>query len=480
MILGIIISFFAIVLVLSTVALIRTIYIRRGAQHHNCSLYPPSPLPHVEQSAKNLSKAITYETVQEGGTRFDEFHAFLKVSYPKVHSSLTQLYRETDNLVFLYRGKDRSLQPGLITAHQDVVPADNEGWDHPPFSGHIEDGYIYGRGSFDDKGSLIAILEAVEQLLEEGFVPKRDWYIALGCDEETRGEKGAALLSKKMKKDGITFSVVLDEGGAVVEGFFKAIEQPIAAVGVCEKGNAHLEISSIVEGGHSSTPKNPTSVGVLAKEIAYIEHHQLKPTLIPPIKDMLFSLGIHAPFSFSYILLNTWLFKPLIFSIFKKNTTMNALIRSTCASTMIKGSDASNVISPKASAVVNIRLLPGDDVKEVIEYYRKRTKQKNISYRVIQHSPSSRISSTDTASFRHVETTIKSIFPKTIVTPYVMTGGSDALHYEEVSHCVYRFTPALMNNEELSRMHNTNERFSIENLSSAIRFYKTFITQDSF
>lgn len=480
MIIGIIISFFAIVLLLLGIALIRTISMRVAHKKRVSHIYPVSSAKNGNQSAKNLSDAVSFETVQKGDSSFDEFHTFLASTYPKVHSSLTRLYTDTNNLVFLYKGEDSSLLPALITAHQDVVPATNEGWDYPPFSGHIEDGYVYGRGSFDDKGSLIAILEAVEQLLEEGFVPKRDWYIALGCDEETRGEKGALLLAKKMKEEGLTFSVVLDEGGAVVEGFFKAITRPIAAVGVCEKGNAHIEISSSVEGGHSSTPKNPTSVGVLAKKIAYIEYHPLSQTLIDPIKKMLYNLGLYAPFSFAFILLNSWLFTPIIFSIFKKNTTMNALIRSTCAVTMTKGSDAANIISPKASAVVNLRILPGDNVKDIVNYYKKRGLHEEVSFDIIQMSPLSKVSRTDTSSFRHLETTISSVFPHTIITPYVMTGGSDALHYESVCDCVYRFTPALMNNSELSRMHNTNERFSIENLLSSIRFYKTFITQDSF
>jgi len=480
LIIGIIISFFVIVLLLLSIALVRTLYIRSTALKGLRSVYAVSSPKNIDSSVKNLSKAITYETVATVDSSFNEFHQFLKTTYPTVHSSLDQLYTDTDNLVFLYKGKNKSLLPALITAHQDVVPAPTEGWNHPPFSSHIEDGFVYGRGSFDDKGSLIAILEAVEQLLEEGFVPKRDWYIALGCDEETRGDKGAALLAKKMKQDGLTFSVVLDEGGAVVEGFFKAIKEPIAAVGVCEKGNAHVKISSLVEGGHSSTPKNPTSVGVLAKHIAYIEYHPLKPVLIAPIKKMLYNLGLHSPFSFAYILLNTWLFKPIIFSIFKKNTTMNALIRSTCAVTMTKGSEAANIISNEANAILNIRLLPNKSASDVINHYKKRIKTTSVSYEIVHENKRSTVSSTEKESFKHLQTTISSIFPGTIITPYVMTGGSDALHYEGVCDSVYRFTPALMNNSELSRMHNTNERFSIGNLSSAISFYKTFIYQDTF
>jgi carboxypeptidase PM20D1 len=480
LIIAIIISFFAIVLFLLASALVRTFYIRSTYLNKFSSVYPVSPSKNIDSSAKNLSKAITFRTVQTGDSSFATFHQFLETTYPRIYSTLTILYKDTQNLVYLYKGQDESLLPALITAHQDVVPANKEEWIHPPFSGDIEDGFVYGRGSFDDKGSLIAILEAVEQLLEDGFIPKRDWYIAFGCDEETRGDKGAALLAKKMRQEGLTFSVVLDEGGAVVEGFFKAISQPIAAVGVCEKGNAHVNISSFVEGGHSSTPKNPTSVGVLAKHISYIEHHPLKPVLIAPIKKMLFNLGLHAPFTFAYMLLNTWLFSPIIFSIFKKNTTMNALIRSTCAVTMVRGSEAANIISNKAHAVLNIRLLPNQSAEEVINQYKKKTKKESISYEIAHENARSKVSSTDTKSFKHLETTISSIFPNTIITPYVLTGGSDALHYESVCDAVYRFTPALMNNSELSRMHNTNERFSIENLSSAISFYKTFITQDIF
>ncbi|NCB00813.1 MAG: M20/M25/M40 family metallo-hydrolase [Spirochaetia bacterium] len=476
MILDIIMSFLAIVSLLLLVALVRTIYIRGKARGKLVHPYPVSSGKTPLEAAQHLSQATTFETVASSGPSFASFHRFLESTYPLTFSSLTREYSDTNNLVFIYKGKDQSLLPGLLCAHQDVVPATIEGWIHPPFSGNIEDGYIYGRGSFDDKGSLIAILEAIEQLLSEGFIPKRTWYIAFGCDEETRGEKGASLIVQRMVKENIRFSVVLDEGGAVVKGFFKAIEKPIAAVGVAEKGNAHVQLEAIVEGGHSSTPRNPTSVGVLAKEIAYIEYHQNRTKLIFPIKKMLYTLGEHAPFSFAFILLNSWLFKPIIFSIFKKNTTMNALIRSTSTVTMTQGSEAANIVPSKATAVLNIRTLPEDSASSIIQRY----KRSNISYKILYESPSSRIGSTETPSFNHLERAITSVFPKTIVTPYVMTGGSDALHYERLCDNVYRFTPAVMNNDELSRMHNANERFSIENLSSAISFYKTFITQDSF
>ncbi len=354
------------------IAIARTLFIIHQKKGKKSSFYQISSDTNTKDASVHLAKATTFKTVITNESAFFDFQNYLRLTYPLVHSSLKQVYCDTQNLVFIYEGSDKSLLPGLLIAHQDVVPADDEGWIHPPYQGDIKDGFIYGRGSFDDKGSLIAIFEAVEQLLQEQFIPKRTWYLAFGCDEETRGEKGAALLAARMEKENIHFSVVLDEGGAVVNGFFKAIKDPIAAIGLCEKGNVHVQLESFVEGGHSSTPKNPTSVATLAKEIAYIEYHPLKARLTLPIKEMLYNLGIHSPFSFAFILLNTWLFKPIIFSIFKKNPTMNALIRSTVAVTMTKGSDAANIIPTKASAVLNIRLLPDENVEAIIQKYKKR------------------------------------------------------------------------------------------------------------
>jgi carboxypeptidase PM20D1 len=477
-------SFIAILSIFVTllfIAFIRTIIIRKKYAHKKPFQYEGSSFKSIEEATKHLSKAIEFETVASNEKAFAPFHQFLKEQYPLVHSKLTQIYDDTNNLVFIFPGKDPSLLPALLTAHQDVVPAQKEGWDHPPFTSRVEeDGYIYGRGSFDDKSSLIAIFEAVEDLLKQQFVPRRTWYLAFGCDEETRGDKGAELIASRFLKDNIRFAFLLDEGGVVAKGFISAINAPIGVIGVCEKGNAHVTLTCDLPGGHSSTPTNPTSVGVLAKAVANIEHHQLRPHLIQPVKQMLYHLGLYAPFSFSYIVLNSWLFSPLIISIFKKNPTMNALIRSTNTVTMMKGSDAANIIPSTAEGVMNIRLLPPETASTVINTIKRRIKDEKVTFSVEYESPISRVSPIDTKGFAHLKTTITTIFPECVVSPYVMTGGSDALHYEQVCDNVYRFTPALMDTGELDRMHNKNERFSIENLSAAIRFYQTLITWDSF
>ncbi|MGD1832227.1 MAG: M20/M25/M40 family metallo-hydrolase [Sphaerochaetaceae bacterium] len=471
----------SIIVTLLSTAFIRTIIIRHTAASKLQESYEiPSDIP-LEDAAENLAEAVSFKTVASEKENFPPFHKFLSEHYPLVHSKLSRMYSDTDNLVFVYEGKDPSLPPALLTAHQDVVPADEGEWEHPPFEAVIDDdGYIYGRGSFDDKSSLIAILESVEYLLKQNFVPKRTWYIAFGCDEETRGSDGASLIASRFEEDGIRFGFLLDEGGVVAKGFIGQIKAPIAVVGVCEKGNAHVSMEVSLIGGHSSTPKNPTSMGILAKAVSQIEHHPQSPRLIAPVKQMLHHLGLHAPFSFAYIVLNSWLFAPIIISIFKKNPTMNALIRSTTTVTMVKGSEAANIIPTTSYGIMNIRMLPGEKAATVIDSITKDLKDDRVRFTVEYESPVSSVSPIDTKGFAHLKNTISTIFPECVVSPYVMTGGSDALHYEKVCDNVYRFTPALMDNSELDRMHNTNERFSKENLSNAILFYTTLIRNDSF
>lgn len=437
----------------------------------------------IKRAKEALATAITYKTIASESdlSPFKEFHNHLRVTYPTLFSQLELIDVGEDNLLFKWSGSDSTLLPALLTAHQDVVASlDEKEWEYPPFSSSIAEGFIWGRGSFDDKGPLIALCEAVVTLLSTGFTPQRSYYIAFGCDEEIRGERGAKLIAQYFQQNGIQFEFVLDEGGIVASHFISAITQPVAVVGVAEKQDINIELSLYKEGGHSSTVKNPTSVALLSRAIWRLEKRKPKAQISKPIKMLLHTLGLYAPLPLAVVLLNLWLTKALIVAIFSKVGSLNALIRTTLAVTMVEASNASNVVTNRAKATVNARILPTYSTKKLLSWMKKRIRDARIELKVVRDSGSSTISLTETQSFVHLAKSIKSIFPEAIVTSFLMTGGTDALWYEKLSRCVYRFTPFIMDNGELNRMHNKNERLSVDNLERAILFYTTLITNEIF
>jgi len=477
---GIYVVFLLIALVVSplVVAVTRTLWLRTVKNPLLSQSIPPVPLFDVDRAAIHLQQLVRVPTVSHHQPEHDSIVDFSRLGqtirdlYPRVHTQLAQRVLGDSNLVYVWQGSAPQLEPILLTAHQDVVSAgDSSAWTHEPFSGDISEGFVWGRGSFDDKGQLTAILESIETLLSAGFVPKRSIWIAFGCDEEVRGHKGARLIASTLLAEGRQFAFVLDEGGAVVEGFLPGMHRPVAVVGIAEKGNLDLKLISCRDGGHSSTPKNPTSLGKLAAAISRIEHRQAPGRLTLPVRKLFVALGQAASFPLALVFLNLWLFTPVLKLVLRHNSTTNAMLRDTHAATMAIGSEASNVISQESSAVVNFRLLPGSTEKDIVRWTRKRIKDDSIKLELQAFSAPSHVTDPDQSPFFEIQSAITAVFPTAITAPYLMLGGTDAHWYEQVSSQVYRFTPTLMDQHELSRMHNADERLSLDNLKCAIAFY---------
>lgn len=467
------------------ISIIRALSLRgQHSQRHESNLNPQK-IDSIEQSANNLAKAISFPTISNSNwsktdlTPFHQFRAFLEETYPNTFSSLQVIDGGELNILLYWEGEDRELLPALLMAHQDVVAADDEDeWRYPPFGETVEEGYVWGRGAFDIKGQLIAILESVERLLKEGVRPQRSWYLAFGCDEEVRGEHGAVVIANYLKTNNVKLAFVLDEGGVVAENFISFIKTPVAVVGTAEKGNINVTMRVSKKGGHSSSPINPTAMGLLGRAIWGVERRKFRASLTPPVREMLTMVGLNSPFLLSLPLLNLWLFRPLIIFFFSRNQATNALLRSTCAVTMAKGSTAPNVIPPHAEATVNMRLLPTQSAEEGLAMLKKRVRLKVVEYDLLLGGvPQSKISPTDSPEFAFLRGQIEEHFPGAFVSPYLMGGGTDALWYEPLSDNVFRFTPIQIGGDELKRVHGKDERLSVENLERAIIFYSSLITQ---
>ncbi len=433
----------------------------------------------VDRAAGRLSGAVQIPTITASDPEkadrapFEQFIHYLEQAYPSAHAVMEREIVNGYSLLYRWKGREEGLKPVLFMAHIDVVPVEKgteQDWHHPPFSGALADGFVWGRGTMDIKNQLISVLEAVEYLLAEGFTPARDFYLAFGHDEEMRGEEGAVKLSALLQSRGISFEYVLDEGGAVTVGAMPGVERPIALVGIAEKGYADIKITAEGETGHSSMPPKHTAAGMIGRAVAKLEKKQRPARISPYLKEMLAYIGPEMKFGLRVILANLWLFGPLFKLIFKSSRTGNALLRTTTAVTVLEGGSRPNVLPRKAGAVINYRISPGESVSELLDHVR-RVVGKKIKVEPIQATEPSRISPVDGSGFKTVEQAVYAIFPEAVTVPYIVMGGTDAIRYEPVCEQIYRFTPMLISVEDLERMHGTNERLSLENVERGVRFY---------
>ncbi|MCQ9636852.1 M20/M25/M40 family metallo-hydrolase [Chryseobacterium sp. WG23] len=452
-----------------------------------------------------FSNGIKIPTVSTGSlgefnyTPFDEFKEYLKISYPLVYQNTENFEVNKYGLVFRLKGSNPALEPILFLSHMDVVPPGDadvknkeenifrpddkvlppvskvaEDWDYSPFAGVVANGRIYGRGAIDMKGMLFSLMESVNNLIKSKQTPQRDIYLAFGFDEEVGGQKGAIQIADYFKKKGLKFDAVYDEGGLIMQkGSVAGIDSDVAVVGCAEKGFLSAKIKVKGLGGHSSMPPMESAIGKAAVIMQRLEDDQMKPVITPLIKEFFDNIGGAMPFTSRLAIANQWLLKPVLLSQLTKNNITNALVRTTTALTMMKGSDGTNVLSPEVEFVVNFRLLPGNTVKDVREHIAKVTQGFDVEVEEIDNTrEASKISPTNTKAYQLIQAGIKEIHPGAIVTPYLTMAGTDAAKYEIVSKNVYRFMPIKINSSEQQSLHSTNEYLSIENYLKMIHYFE--------
>ena len=438
--------------------------------------------------AAALAAAIRFQTVSnQDPARFDAgqfagLQAFLAQRYPRVHQTLTREVVNDYSLLYTWSGRGPG-KPIVLLAHLDVVPIDGDtavAWTQSPFSGAIADGYVWGRGALDDKSSALAILEAVEHLLASGFQPQRTVYLAFGHDEEVSGRRGAAVLSARLRERGVAADFVLDEGGSILDGLIPGVRQPVASVGMGEKGYVTVELSATGPGGHSSMPPLHTPIGVLSAAIERLEDTQMPAHVGVAMNEAFAFLAPELPFGERVVFANLWLFGPLIGHEMAQRPQTNAIIRTTTAPTIFDGGIKENVLPASARAVVNFRILPGDTVAAVVDHIHHAIDDPAVAVRVLgEANDPTPLSDPTAAAFTRLAGAIRSTFPGTLVMPFVTLGATDARYYIGISDNVYRFVPLRMRAEDLSRVHGTNERIAIGDYVGMIRFYMNVLRGDA-
>lgn len=456
----------------------RTFYFRKDKL---CSTYKnifSCPLP--EGAVERLSKLIQLKTVtcndfsQVDMEEHRKIERFFKDNFPKVFKTLNMEKLNDFAYIFRWQGKNKGTKPVLFMAHFDVVPAQDAGWHKPPFSGEVSEGYIWGRGTLDTKSSLLGILEAAEKLLENDYTPENTIYFAFGGDEEIMGLRGAVNMVKYFQQQNISFEWILDEGSIIIKNMLTLTARPLALIGIAEKGFANVKLTARASAGHASMPPDHTAAGLIARAIYRLEKKPFPVHLTKTVKGFLKSLIPHVSFPLALVFSNLWLFAPVVKLIFAKSPTPAAMVRTTQAATVLKGSKKDNILPDIAEAVINVRILPGDTKTEVLKRMKRVIDDKSVAIAFTDEKDASNpVSESESkgSGYDKIKKTMGKVYPEAIAVPFLVTATTDSRHYKVITDNIYRFVPMVLTGNDIKKIHGFNESISIENYNLIINFF---------
>ncbi len=480
----------ALLVALAAVLAINTL--RQGSRQLDV---PAVPVLAVDEAAvaQRLAEAVRLRTISSrddanlSADQFKQLHALLQAKFPKTHAALKREVVADYSLLYTWQGSNPAAAPILLMAHQDVVPVapgTDKDWQAEPFSGTVKDGFVWGRGAWDDKGNLMSQLEAVEMLLASGYQPERTVYLAFGADEEVGGLRGASKIAALLKERKVHLDFVVDEGLLITEGIMPGLKTPAALIGVAEKGYLSVVLKMAATPGHSSMPpaKGTSAVAMMSAALKRIDDDQLPGGIRGVAADMFATIAPEMGGFSRVALSNLWLFGPVVQKQLESAASTNAVLRTTTALTIVNAGNKENVLPGNAEATVNFRLLPGDGKDMVMERTRTlvadATKSDKFElFALPGATEASKVAPTDSAQYAFINRTIREVFPGTLVAPGLMIGATDSIHFGEISDHIFKFSPVRAQPQDLPRFHGTNERIAVANYAEMIRFYHRLLTQ---
>lgn len=437
-------------------------------------------------AAARLAGAVRIQTISwddkpdASGDAFLELHDYLEKTFPNAHRVMKREKVGKFSLLYTWEGSDKSLKPAMLMGHQDVVPiapGTEQNWQHPPFSGDIADGFIWGRGAWDDKSSLVSYLEAVEMLAASGAQPKRTLMIASGHDEEVGGLRGAREIAALLDSRGVKLEFVIDEGMIVTTGVVPTITKPVALIGLAEKGYVTLSVTAEGAPGHSSMPSKDSVIGAVASGLEKLQANPMPARLDGVARQSFEQLAPEMAPMNRFVLSNLWLTKPLATSVLAQSGGANALIRTTTALTVFNAGSKENVLPGKAEALVNFRIAPGDSIASILDHARYVVGNPLLKVAVYGHSrEASPVSPSDSAAYRLIEKTMRETLPDAVIAPGLVIAGTDSRNMAPLTQNIYRFIPVRAGPGDLARFHGTNERIGVDNYAELIAFFHRLIT----
>lgn len=444
----------------------------------------------ANEIAQDLSQAIQYRTISSAfdprasWEEFEGFRAFLARRFPRMHAALDPQDLGDGQLLFTWAGSNEDAQPIVLLAHQDVVPIEpgtEDQWSYPPFDGTIADGFVWGRGTLDMKGHLIALLHAVERHLENGTQPERTIYISLGPDEEVGGA-GARRAAQYLADRGQQAWFALDEGGLTVLDS-PMTNAPAAMIGVAEKGYMTVTVTARARGGHSSTPPRATAISLLAQAVNAIEQDPFEHSLNDgPTRAMLQAMAPEMEGIAGFAAANNGIFGPMIRGQLMEEDAARALIGTTIAPTIIEGGVKDNVLPQEATAHINLRLHPRDTVESALAHLRASVRHLDgITIETDQWASNAPpVADFEGPAWQLIAGAASGqAEPGTPMVPFMVTGATDVRAFADTADNLYRYSPARAVMADVARIHGDDERIAVEDLARMSGFFYTVIAEAS-
>lgn len=463
-----------ILLLLAAVLLLNTALKTRNARALE-GQHPVFTDTELEEYANVFSRMLRCATVsvkdQYDDTEFAKLRSVVEEAFPLLHQKAERRILADDCWMYKIPGKDSSRNI-LLMSHHDVVAADTD-WTMPAFDGIIRDGKVYGRGAADTKGSLCAILFAAEEMLRAGTVPPVNLYILSSHNEELGGDGMSATLAY-CQENGITFEVILDEGGAIVEPPLAGMNcEMCAMVAVHEKGRLKLKCTVRNESSHVSlTAFKGNPVERMSQFIQEITTGNIFiRRLNPQTRSMFASLAPYCKLPMKVLLSNLWLFGGLLTKVLPKlNATAGGMVGTTCNFQDIQGSVTGKV----CTASVMLRNINEEDLKADYAAFKAVADKYGITLETErdEYYPAADM---DSPAYRYAFDCLAKVFPRFPAAPYILPAGTDAWRLTPVCNCVLRFAPTRMNKQQLGSIHAADENLDVSAVAEAAAFYKYFV-----
>ena len=433
--------------------------------------------PNTSNYAKRLQKMIQCKTVSikdsYDDTEFAKLRDVMKELFPLVHKQAKKMTFSDDCWIYCLEGKDKTRNI-MLMSHHDVVAVEGE-WKYDGFSGEIAEGKIWGRGTVDTKTPLFAEFMALEELLAEGYQPPCNVYIGSSHNEEIAGD-GIPKTLEYFKEQGITFEVILDEGGAVIDPPVGGMNvEKCAMVAVHEKGFYHLNCKATTGTGHVGLTSGKKATPV-ERMSAFIHEINSKNIFIrrlnPQVTAMFTCMAPHCNFPMNLVFGNLNIFGGILKKVIPSlSPVAGGLLGTTCAFHEIKGSNEEKSCTAKAT----LRPVDSSDWQKDLQSFIEVAKKYDITVEVDEKSEYHEPADMTKPQLAYTFECIKKVFPQYPPIPMILPAGTDARHFTEICPCILRFAPIRLSAQQLASVHSENENIDLDAIADAVAFYREFL-----
>lgn len=431
----------------------------------------------IEYYVTRLQKMIKCKTVSVkdsyDDTEFAKLRDVMAELFPTIHKTAEKMTFSDDCWIYKIKGADENRNI-MLMSHHDVVEASGE-WQYDGFSGTIADGKIWGRGTVDTKTPLFAEFSALEELLNEGYNPPCNIWIGSSHNEELGGD-GIPTALTYFKENSITFEVILDEGGALIEPPLAGMcADKCGMVAIHEKGRIYLNCTATAENGHASLTAGAKATPV-ERMSSFINEVMTNDIFIrrinPQVEAMFKYMAPYLKFPMNMLLSNLWLFGGIIKKVMPKiNAQAGGLIGTTCTFNNIEGS----AVTKKCTAKAFLRPVDEKDFEEDLKKFREIAKKYEIEVEMTEDSEYHAPADMSKPQFQYTMNCIGEVFPQYPASPFILPAGTDARTLTDVCECVLRFAPIRLSAQQLASVHAENENIDVDSVANCVAFYKYYI-----